>query len=200
MKFAVLVSGNGTNLQAIIDAVKKKKIRAQLALVICDNPQAYALQRARKAKIKLVFINPQAFADRKSYDREMVKYLKQEKIDFIVLAGFMRILSEEFVRKYQGKILNVHPSLLPAFRGGRAIADAFEYGVKVTGVTVHFVDALVDHGTVVLQQAVAVKPNDTLSTLEKRIHKVEHKIYPRAIDLFARGRLRIRARKVLVKG
>jgi len=199
MKFAVFVSGNGTNLQAIINAVKKGTLKAQLALVLCDNFQAYALKRARKAKIKSVFINPKTYPDRKSYDREMLKYLKQEKIDFIVLAGFMRILSEEFVRKYQGKILNVHPSLLPAFRGGRAIADAFEYGVKVTGVTVHFVDVLVDHGPVILQEAVVVKPNDTLSTLEERIHKVEHQIYPRAIDLFARGRLRLKARKVLVR-
>jgi len=200
MKFAVFVSGQGSNLQAIINAVQKGKIKAQLALVICDNPKAYALKRARQANITTVFINPQVFVDRKKYDGEMIKYLQREKIDFIVLAGFMRILSEEFVRKYKGKVLNIHPSLLPAFRGAHAIADAFEYGVKVTGVTVHFVDVQVDHGPVIVQEMVPVKSNDTLSALEKRIHQAEHKLYPKAIDLFARRRLKIRGRKVVMAG
>lgn len=196
----MFVSGQGSNLQAIINAVQKGKIKAQLALVICDNPKAYALKRARQANITTVFINPQVFVDRKKYDGEMIKYLQREKIDFIVLAGFMRILSEEFVRKYKGKVLNIHPSLLPAFRGAHAIADAFEYGVKVTGVTVHFVDVQVDHGPVIVQEMVPVKSNDTLSALEKRIHQAEHKLYPKAIDLFARRRLKIRGRKVVMAG
>lgn len=199
MKFAVFASGHGTNLQAIIDAVKKGKIKAQLALVISDNPKAYALKRARKARIKSVFINPRVFTDRKSYDRQMLKYLRCEKIDFVVLAGFMRILSEGFVRRYQGKILNIHPALLPAFRGSEAIAEAFKYGVKVTGVTVHFVDVKVDSGPVIFQEAVGVKSDDTLATLAEEIHKVEHRIYPQAIDLFARGRLQIKGRKVLIR-
>ena len=194
-KFAVFASGYGSNLQAIIDAVRKKRIRADLALVVSDRREAYALRRAEKAKIKTAYVNPEGFSDRESFDNEVLKYLKREHIDFIVLAGFMRILSRVLIDAYPHKILNIHPAMLPAFKGAHAIKDAFDYGVKITGVTVHLIDLKVDHGPIIAQEMVKIDKKDTLATLEKRIHTVEHKIYPKAIDLFATGRIRLSGRK-----
>ena len=168
MNFAVFVSGNGSNLQAIINAVQSKKIKANLSLVVSDNKKAYALKRAQKAKIKSVIIDPRKHPNRKSFDREVLKNLKKENIHFLVLAGFMRILSPVLTSAYRNKILNIHPALLPAFKGAHAIKDAFDYGVKVTGVTVHFVDAKVDHGPIILQKAAAVYPKDSAASLEKK--------------------------------
>jgi len=196
MNFAVFVSGNGSNLQAIINTVKRGSIKANLKLVVCDNDKAYALKRAKKAKIKSVIVNPKKFSSREAFDKEVIKILRREKIDFIVLAGFMRILSTHFIRTYRNKIFNIHPALLPAFKGAHAIKDAFDYGVRITGVTVHFVDEKVDHGPIILQQPVAVNRKDTLATLEKKIHAIEHKIYPKAINLFVSGKLKIKGRKV----
>lgn len=198
MNFAVLASGNGTNLQAIINAVKKGTLKANLKLVASDNPNAFALVRARKAKIKSVVINPKDFFDRESFDKALLDYLREEKIDFIVLAGFMRILSPLFINAYSYKILNIHPAILPGFKGAHAIKDAFDYGTKITGVTVHFVDAKVDHGPIILQEAVAIHPKDTLAALESKIHKIEHAIYPKAINLFAQKRLKLSGRKVKI--
>jgi phosphoribosylglycinamide formyltransferase-1 len=191
MNFAVLASGNGSNLQAIIDAKKKGKIKGELKLVISDKPDAMALTRARKAGIKTVaFVNPKDFPSREDFDRELVAILKKEKIGLVVLAGFMRILSPVFIKAFRNKIINVHPALLPAFKGAHAIKDAFEYGVKATGVTVHFVDEEVDHGKIIAQGAVEVKPEDTLDSLAKKIHKIEHILYPKVVDLFLRGKLK----------
>lgn len=198
MRFAVFASGFGSNLQVIIDAVKRKKIRAELALVVSDKKDAFALTRARKAKIKTFVLDPKSFSDRESFDREVVRNLREEKIDFVVLAGFMRILSAYFVREYPHKIINIHPALLPAFVGGHAIRDAFEHGVKMTGVTVHFVDEKVDHGAIIAQGTVEILPKDTLKTLEKKIHRLEHTLYPKAIDLLTRGKLTVKGRKVIV--
>ena len=198
MKFAVFASGFGSNLQAIIDAVRKKRIKAELALVVSDNKSAFALKRASKARIKTAVIDPKRFPRREDFDREVVKHLRSAQIDFIVLAGFMRILSPYFIQSYKNKILNIHPALLPAFKGGHAIKDAYSYGVKVTGVTVHFVDERIDHGAIILQKEVAVSPRDTLESLEKKIHAVEHKLYPKAIDLLACGKLKISGRIVKV--
>ncbi len=199
MNFAVFASGHGSNLQAIIDALKKKKIKTRLALVVCDRKDARALQRAAKAKIPSVLIDPQSFPNRELFDREAVKHLEAARIDFIVLAGFMRILSPYFIKAYEGKILNIHPSLLPAFKGAHAIRDAFAHAVKVTGVTVHFVTEELDHGPIILQESLAVSSQDTLASLEKKIHGLEHKLYPKAIDLFARGRLSFAGRKVVIR-
>ncbi|HOW35514.1 MAG TPA: phosphoribosylglycinamide formyltransferase [Candidatus Omnitrophota bacterium] len=199
MNFAVFASGNGSNLQAIINAVKKGRVRANLKLVVSDNPSAYALKRAKKANIRSIVVEPIGFPDRESFDREIIKRLEQEQIDFIVLAGFMRILSPVFIRKYPHKILNIHPAILPAFKGAHAIKDAFEYGVKVTGVTVHFIDEKVDHGPIILQELVKVSPRGTLASLEKKIHAIEHKIYPKAVDLFARGCIKIHGRTVKIR-
>ena len=198
MNFAVFASGNGSNLQAIINAVKKRVIKANIALVVSDNPKAYALERALRARIKSVVINPKDFFDRESFDRAVIEYLKKEKIDFIVLAGFMRILSPLFIEAYPKKILNIHPALLPAFKGAHAIKDAFDYGAKITGVTVHFVDSKVDNGPIILQEPVGIHKKDTLAALENKIHKVEHRLYPQAINLFAQKRLKISGRTVKI--
>ena len=198
MNFAVFASGRGTNLQAIMGAIQKGRIKARLALVVSDNPRAYALRRAQKAKIKSVIVNPKYFLDKRSFDKALVARLTEEKIDFIVLAGYMRILSPFFVRRFQHRILNIHPALLPFFKGAHAIQDAFECRAKVTGVTVHFVDQKIDHGPIILQESLPINPKDSLASLEKKIHALEHRIYPKAIDLFARGRLKISGRKVRI--
>ncbi|MDD5044920.1 MAG: phosphoribosylglycinamide formyltransferase [Candidatus Omnitrophica bacterium] len=198
MNIAVFCSGNGTNLQAIINAIKKGKLAADLALVVSDNSQAYALKRARRAKIKTVFIDPAQFRVKSDFEAKLTEYLMAERISLIVLAGFMRILSSEFVMKFRNKIINIHPALLPSFKGSHGIKDAFDYGVKVTGVTVHFVDEKMDHGPIILQQALKIEEGQTLEALEAKIHKIEHKLYPEAIRLFTEGKLEINGRKVKI--
>jgi len=195
---AVLASGNGSNFQAIVEAVKRGKIKANLKLLVSDNPEAYCLQRAVKAKVKAFIADRRDFSAKKDFEEQIILKLKSEKIDLIVLAGFMRLLSAEFIRKYRGRILNIHPSLLPAFKGARAIKDAFDYGAKVSGVTVHFVDEETDHGPIILQEPLEIKAGWVLKELEKNIHGLEHKIYPRAISLFLKGRLRLEGRKVKI--
>ncbi len=191
-RFAVFASGNGSNLQAIINALEKKKIAATLAVVISDKKDAFALKRALKAGIPTVTVDPKAFKDRVAMDKAIIKELKSFHVDFVVLAGYMRILSAYFVRTFRNKVLNIHPALLPSFKGAHAIKDAFESGAISTGVTVHFVDEEIDHGPVISQEALRIRKTDTLKTLEARIHKLEHKIYPRVIDLFAKGKVRAR--------
>ncbi|MDO8675528.1 MAG: phosphoribosylglycinamide formyltransferase [Candidatus Omnitrophota bacterium] len=191
MNFAVFASGNGGNLQAIISALRAKKIRAALRLVISDRADAYALVRARKAKVPTLYLNPKEFATREAFDRAVMRCLKEHHVDFIVLAGYMRLFSSHFTRSYPNKILNIHPALLPAFKGTHGIRDAFQYGVKVTGATVHFVVEAMDAGAIILQEAVAVSSKDTEASLARKIHRVEHRIYPKAIDLFARGKLKL---------
>ncbi|MCK5305874.1 MAG: phosphoribosylglycinamide formyltransferase [Candidatus Omnitrophica bacterium] len=196
MNIAVFCSGKGTNLQAIIDAVKSKKVKAGIKLVIADKKNALSLVKAEKAGIKAIFINSKRFKSRESFDKEAIKYLKKEKVELVVLAGFMRILSPHFIKKYRDRILNVHPALLPSFKGSRAIKDAFDSGVKVTGVTVHFVSEEVDSGPIILQEAVKVSNRESYVSLERKIHKVEHRLYPLAIRLFCEGRLKVSGGKV----
>jgi phosphoribosylglycinamide formyltransferase-1 len=196
MNIAVLASGRGTNFSAIIRAVKKGQIKANLSLLICDNPKAGAISRAKWAGIKTVLVKREDFSSKVDFQAKIVQYLEENKIDLIVLAGFMRILSPEFVQKYTGRILNIHPALLPSFKGKEAIKDAFDYGVKVTGVTVHFVDEKMDHGPIILQEAVKIKEGDTLESLEAKVHKLEHRLYPQAIRLYTEGKLKILNRKV----
>jgi len=198
MNFVVLASGRGGNLKAIIDAVKKGDIQADLKLVISNKEDAYALEHARQAGIPAVFINPKDFSDRESFDRAVIERLQEFKIDFVILAGYMRLLSSYFIQQYRDKILNIHPSLLPAFKGGHAIKEAFDHAVKVTGVTVHFVIDEMDAGAIILQEIVRLDHSDTLESLEEKIHQVEHCIYPKAIELFTRGCLKIEGRKVTI--
>jgi phosphoribosylglycinamide formyltransferase-1 len=190
MNIAVFVSGNGTNLQAIIDAISAGEIKAKIALVVSNNADAYALTRAKNAGIETFTLSHKGFKSRDDYDREIIKELKKRNIELVVLAGFMRLLSPHFVREYRNRIMNIHPSLLPAFKGTHSIKDAFESGVPATGVTVHFVDEELDHGPMILQESVNIDDRDTLEMLEQRIHKVEHKLYPKAIRLFVEGKLK----------
>ncbi|MCM8779295.1 MAG: phosphoribosylglycinamide formyltransferase [Candidatus Omnitrophica bacterium] len=198
MKIAVFCSGRGTNLQAIIEAVKCGEIKAEIALVISDNRDAYALVRAKEAGIETLVIEPKDFPTRKDFEKEIIKHLERKKIDLICLAGFMRMLSPDFVQRYRNRILNIHPALLPSFKGTQGVKDALEYGVKITGPTVHFVDEKVDHGPIILQAAVEVRDDDTEETLAERIHQEEHRIYPQAIKLFVEGRLKIEGRRVKI--
>ena len=198
LKFAVFVSGNGTNLQAIIDAVKSGEIQAELALVLCDRRKALALKKAEQAGIKTLCLVRKDYATPQSYERDIVISLKEFGIDFIVLAGYMKVLSAFFIKTYPNKILNVHPSLLPSFKGARGIKDTFTYGTKVAGVTIHFVDDKMDHGPIIAQEAFKVSEKETLESLEKRIHAIEHKIFPKTIALYAQGRLKVSGRKVKI--
>ncbi len=196
MNIAVFASGKGTNFSAIIKTVKKRLIKANLSILVCDNPCAGAISKAKRAGIEIFLIKPDNFSARKDFENEIVCCLDKRRIDLVVLAGFMRILSPEFVHHYKDRILNIHPSLLPAFKGSRAIKDAFDYGVKVTGVTVHFVDEKMDHGPIILQKAINIKQEDTLESLESKIHKIEHKLYPEAIRLLTEDRLKPTGRKI----
>lgn len=195
---AVFASGKGSNFQAIVKAVKKGTIKATLSLLVCDNPCAPVLEKAAAAKIKSFLVQRKEFPATKTFEAAIIRHLKREKIDLVVLAGFMRILSPAFVRAYKGRIINIHPALLPSFKGTQAIKDAFNYGTKITGVTVHFVDEKVDHGPIILQEAVKITKKDTLESLEEKIHRLEHHLYPEAIRLYIEDKLRIKNRKVKI--
>ncbi|MFH0732172.1 MAG: phosphoribosylglycinamide formyltransferase [Candidatus Omnitrophota bacterium] len=196
MNIAVFCSGNGTNFQAIVDASKKKVFNATISIMVCDNKDAFALERAKSEGIETLLVLRENFNTQQEFESKIIACLKKEDIKLICLAGFMRILSPEFVNKYEARIINIHPALLPSFKGAHAIKDAFEYGVKVTGVTVHFVTDELDSGPIILQEHVKVEEKDTLKSLEKKIHKIEHKLYPEAIRLFTEGKLRIKGKKV----
>ena len=199
VNIGVLASGRGTNLQAIIEAVEEGRIEGEISIVVSDNPDAYALKRAKQHNIETQYINFKEFKDREDYDKEIIKTMKKKKVNLVVLAGYMRILSPYFIRTYKNKIINIHPALLPSFPGLHAQRQAVVNGVKVSGCTVHFVDEGVDLGPIILQKAVEVKDDDTEESLAERILKEEHQIYPRAIQLFCQGRLIIKGRKVFIK-
>lgn len=196
---AVFASGRGSNFSAIHAAIKKGKLKANLMLLVCDNPKAGVIRRAKKAQVKIALIPREDYEKRSDFEAKIIQELKLHHIDLIVLAGFMRLLSSEFVHKFKGRILNIHPSLLPSFKGTQGIKDAYDYGVKVTGVTVHFVDEKLDHGPIILQEPIKIEAKDNLMTLERKIHRLEHKIYPQAIRLYLEGRLFLRGRKVKIK-
>jgi phosphoribosylglycinamide formyltransferase-1 len=196
----VLVSGSGTNLQAIIDASEETSYPAEVAVVISNNPEAYALKRAGEKKIPTAVIPHRNFKSREDFEKEIASKLDQSGVDLVVLAGFMRVLSPYFMRRYPNRVMNIHPALLPSFPGTGAIEKAWSYGVKVTGVTVHFVDEGTDTGPIILQKEVPVEEKDDLKSLEEKIHRVEHQLYPEAIRLYAEGRLTVDGRRVAIKG
>ncbi len=198
MNIAVFASGRGTNFSAIARAVKKGMLKINLALLICDNPKAAVIGRANRAGVKVVLVKREDFAGKKDFEAKITQYLGENNIDLIVLAGFMRLLSGGFVAQYKGRILNIHPSLLPSFKGTEGIRDAFEYGVKLTGVTVHFVDEELDHGPIILQAPVKVEEQDSPGSLEEKIHRLEHKLYPQAIKLICEGKVQLEGRKAKV--
>ncbi|GBD39235.1 Phosphoribosylglycinamide formyltransferase [bacterium HR37] len=195
-RVAVFVSGSGTNLQAIIDA---NIPNVEIVVVVSNNPNAYAIERAKRHNIPVEVIDHRNYSSREEFEREIIKKLEPYRVDLIVLAGFMRILSPFFVRAYKNRIMNIHPALLPAFPGVNAVRQALSYGVKYTGCTVHFVDEGVDTGPIILQSVVPVYDDDTEEKLLERIHKEEHRIYPEAIRLFAEGKLHIEGRRVFIR-
>ncbi len=198
LRVGVLASGGGTDLQSIIDASEKGMINAEVALVLSDNKDAYALERAKKHNIKNIFVDPKG-KDNDEFDKEIDKIVEKHKIELLVGAGYMRMLSPRFVKKWFGKLINIHPALLPSFKGVNGQGDALEYGVKISGCSTHFMDEKMDHGPIILQAAVKVMPDDDRDKLAHRILDVEHQILPRTVDLFAQGRLKIKGRKVIIK-
>lgn len=199
LKIAVLVSGRGSNLQAIIDAIESGKINGKIEVVISNKEDAYALERAKRYNIEGVFIDPSSYKNKDDYDMAIIKILDDKNIELVCLAGFMRILTPYFVNKYKRRIINIHPSLLPAFPGLEAQKKALDYGVKFIGATVHFVDEGVDSGPIILQSVVPIMDTDTPEILSERILKEEHRIYPEAIKAFAEGRLVVTGRRVFIK-
>ncbi len=197
VKIAVLVSGRGSNLQAIIDSIEKGYIRnAEINVVISNRADAYSLERAKDHGINAVFLDPGGY-DKAGYDREILKMLKQYDIGLLLLAGYFRLLGNEIIEAYRYRVMNIHPSLLPAFKGLHAQRQAFEYGVKVAGCTVHFVDEGLDSGPIILQNCVPVLPDDTEETLTAKILEQEHIIYTEAVKLFVEGKLKIEGRNVV---
>ena len=199
IRIAVLASGNGSNLQAIIDNVLEKKIDVEIAAVISDKKDAFALERARKHHIEDIWVNPKEFKEREDFDSMVASILKRYRVDLVVLAGFMRILSKGLVREFNGKIINIHPALLPKYPGIHSIERAFKAGDRTTGVTVHFIDEGVDTGPIIRQVQIPIKTDDTLETLEVRVHEAEHKLYPEVLQLFAEGRIKVSGRNVSIK-
>ncbi|NLJ49817.1 MAG: phosphoribosylglycinamide formyltransferase [Candidatus Atribacteria bacterium] len=198
-RIVVLVSGRGTNLQAIIDATQSGFIPGKISLVISDNPDALALVRAQKAKIPTFVLDYKNFNGKKAYENELLKALKKEDPSIICLAGYMRIIGKTIISQYSHRILNIHPSLLPSFPGLDAQKQALEYGVKVTGCTVHFVDEGMDTGPIVLQAPVFVQDTDTVESLSESILEKEHEIYCQAIKMFLEDKLIIQGRMVKVR-
>ena len=190
LKIGVLLSGSGTNLQAIIDSIAEG-LPTDIVLVVSSRPDAYGIERARAAGIPTLVMNREKYADVLAADALIVEALRKAGAEYVVMAGYMRKVTSVMLDAFPNRVLNLHPALLPSFKGAHAIADAFNAGVKVTGVTVHFANADYDKGPIVAQRAIAVAENDTLDTLETKIHDVEHVLYPEVIGLIAEGRVAV---------
>ncbi len=200
VNIGVLVSGSGTNLQSIIDAVEAGRLQASIKVIISNRPDAYALERAKKHGIATAVVRVKDFPEREAFDAEVLRVLRENGVELIVLAGFMRIVSRVLLDAYHMRIMNIHPSLLPSFPGLEVQKASLEYGVKFSGCTVHFVDGGLDSGPIIIQAVVPVKDEDTTESLSKRILAEEHRIYPQAIQLFSEGRLEVRGRRVFIRG
>ncbi len=194
---AVLVSGSGSNLQAIINKMEKGDLPVSIQCVISNKAESYGLKRAEKHHIKTYFVDAKG-KGREDHEREIHDILRKHKIRLVVLAGYMRLLTPYLISRYKNRIINIHPALLPSFPGTSGYEDAWEYGVKVSGCTIHFVDEGCDTGPIILQAANPVKPGDTFETFKKRGLRNEHKAFPEAIKLFCEGRLKVKGRKVLI--
>jgi phosphoribosylglycinamide formyltransferase-1 len=195
----ILASGQGSNLKAILEACAGGKLSAAVGIVISDKKEAQALDHARAYEVPELFLDPKASESREAYDRLLLQELKKHSVGLVILAGYMRIVTPVFIQAYRNRIMNIHPSLLPAFPGLHAQRQALAHGAKVSGCTVHFVDEQVDHGPIIVQTAVPVMENDTEQTLSARILMEEHKLYVRAIQLFAEDRIEVRGRVVVLK-
>jgi formyltetrahydrofolate-dependent phosphoribosylglycinamide formyltransferase (EC 2.1.2.2) len=195
---AVLVSGRGSNLQSIIDNIENGYIKdAKISVVISDVGDAYALERARNHRITDVFIDPSDYSGKQEYEKELMEVLKDNDVGLVLLAGYMRLVGKDLIAAYRNCIINIHPALLPSFKGLHAQQQAFEYGVKVSGCTVHFVDEGMDTGPIIIQKCVPVLDTDTADDLAARILEQEHKIFPEAVKLFVEGKLKVEGRIVV---
>lgn len=199
LRIGVLISGSGTNLQAIIDACADGRIEGSVAIVVSTHENAFGLERARKAQIPALYIDRTKYDHFSSYNDAIREALTAHDVNVVVMAGYMRLLGREVLDAFPGRVLNIHPALLPAFPGASGIRDAFEYGVKITGVTVHFADEDFDRGPVIAQEAVPIAEDDTLQTLEAKIHEAEHRLYPQALQWIAEERVHIEGRKVHIR-
>jgi phosphoribosylglycinamide formyltransferase-1 len=199
VNIGVLASGRGSNFQSIIDAVEPGDIRAEIRVLIVDNPGAFAIDRARKHGIEHKVMLPRQFGSRDEYFRSIAAELEHKGVALVVLAGFMRIVGKPLIEAFSNRIMNIHPALLPSFPGLHGQRQAFDYGVKISGCTVHFVDEGMDTGPIIIQAAVPVRDDDTEDSLSERILKSEHRIYPEAVRLFCEGRLEVVGRKVRIK-
>jgi phosphoribosylglycinamide formyltransferase-1 len=199
LKLGILISGNGSNLQSIIDHIEKGSLKATIKIVISNNPDAYGITRAKKHGIPVVVLKNGDFINKEDFDLELINILKNNSVDLVILAGFMRVLTPTFLKAFTQKIMNIHPALLPSFPGIHGQKQALEYGVKLSGCTVHFVDEGVDTGPIIIQSAVQVFDDDTEETLAARILKEEHRIYPQAIQFYTEGKIEIKGRKVRIK-
>ncbi|HOO37055.1 MAG TPA: phosphoribosylglycinamide formyltransferase [Deltaproteobacteria bacterium] len=199
IRIGVLVSGSGSNLQSIMDACERGDVDGEVAIVISNIDGVFALKRAEKNSIPTRVIKHTQYPDRKSFDEQIKKTLEEYRVDLVALAGFMRVLTPEFLESFPGRVINIHPALLPSFPGLGVRQKAIDHGVRFSGCTVHFVDAGVDTGPIIIQAVVPVYPDDTEEELKERILKLEHRIYPKAIQLFSQGALKIVGRKVFVR-
>jgi phosphoribosylglycinamide formyltransferase-1 len=200
LNLGVLASGRGSNFQSIIDEIEAGRLNASIKILIVDNSDAYAIERAKKHSIEYLYINPKDFSSKDDFFRKIADELMARDVDLVVLAGFMRIVRKPLIDAFANKIMNIHPALLPSFHGLHGQKQAVDYGVRISGCTVHFVDEGMDTGPVIIQAAVPVSPDDTEETLSARILKLEHKIFPEAIRLYAEGRLKVEGRIVKIKG
>ncbi len=200
VKLGVLVSGSGSNLQAIIDNIEAGRLDAQIKIVISNVPGVFALERARKHGLPAMVISHKDYKSREDFDQKLVEVLKEYEVELVILAGFMRVVTPVLLRAFPMRVMNIHPALLPAFPGTHVWQAEIDYGVKFAGCTVHFVDEGTDTGPIIIQAVVPVYDDDTAETLNARILKQEHKIYSRAIQLFAEGRLELKGRRVLTRG
>ena len=199
INLGVLVSGKGTNLQSLLDAIEAGRLDARVAVVVSNNPKAFALDRARSRKIPVEVIPNTAFPSREEYDRNIAGILRDHAVDLVILAGFMKIITAELINAFPMRIMNIHPALLPAFPGLNVQKKALEYGARFSGATVHFVDEGIDTGPIIIQAVVPVYEEDTVETLSSRILAEEHRIYPEAVQLFSEERLKVAGRKVIIK-
>jgi phosphoribosylglycinamide formyltransferase-1 len=199
LRLGVLASGRGSNFQSIIDAIGNKSLKAEIVLLITDNPAAFAIERARKHGIEYLIIQPKKFISRDVFYEEVSRELQARGVDLVILAGFMRIIGKPLIDVFPNRTMNIHPALLPAFPGLHGQKQALEHGVKISGCTVHFVDEGMDTGPIIIQAAAPVYPGDTEEILSERILALEHKIYPEAIRLFSEGRIAVEGRTVKIK-
>ncbi|WDH83247.1 phosphoribosylglycinamide formyltransferase [Paenibacillus urinalis] len=197
-RIAVFASGQGSNFQALVDAAASGKLDATIELLVSDRPQAPVVEKATAAGIECHVFKPKEYASKEAYEQEIVAKLEERQIDLVVLAGYMRLLTSVVVDRYAGRLINIHPSLLPAFPGKDAIGQALDYGVKMTGITVHFVDGGMDTGAIIAQRAITVSPEDTTETLAASIHELESELYPEVVSWFTKGLVTLDGRKVTI--